>query len=541
GPAQDDDAALQGTFGYMDPVYQSTGRLDERSDVFSLGVVMLELLTGDPVHCPDKTPPGLVERVRKALDERSLKGVVDRSAVWSKTAAKAYARLACGCCAEAPGTRPTLREVSEKVKAIQETGQRNTNGGGEQHAAAAGLSSSDAMSRSLATTAATTNQSSAASAAAGAGATTQQGQGDDLLGLFDHVQTSSKPVGAAAGGGATKSLQQQQQQRTPTRRPPPPPPPYDTAIQNSSPKRATTVPSPPPAKQPPPYREALAAQHEGPLLAIDGDDGVVEEKAARGGELVDLGQDFSRQISASSGESGGGAGNNSGGSAAAGTREWWAASSSSAKPYSGAPAPAPSGRNPATTIGPSLGSIGGGGGGRGGGGSTGSALSDLGRGGGAATGSGGAGGSSSSKNDSSISCTLSTSLAEYAAGLPGVLRAAKSGGVLSSNPRLLCVCNNNNNNNNGIVNSSADAGGAEGGGAATGQQDSAGHVSVLDLWHRGRTVRYPVAADRAAMSPNQSESVIAVLGGGSLHVFSIPRRCRLQEQAVATDLCMWRW
>ncbi|CAN0446020.1 unnamed protein product, partial [Laminaria digitata] len=43
------DAALQGTFGYMDPVYQSTGRLDERSDVFSLGVVMLELLTGDPV------------------------------------------------------------------------------------------------------------------------------------------------------------------------------------------------------------------------------------------------------------------------------------------------------------------------------------------------------------------------------------------------------------------------------------------------------------------------------------------------------------
>ncbi|CAM9856407.1 unnamed protein product [Ectocarpus sp. 4 AP-2014] len=539
GLAQDDDAALQGTFGYMDPVYQSTGRLDERSDVFSLGVVMLELLTGDPVHCPDKTPPGLVDRVRKALDERSLKGVVDRSAVWSKTAAKAYARLACGCCAEAPGTRPTLREVSEKVKAIQETGQRSTSGGGEQHAAAAGLFSSDAMSRSPATTAAATNQPSAPSAT---GATTQQGEGDDLLGLFDHVQRSSKPVDAAAGSGATKSPPQQHQQRTPTRRPPPPPPPYDTAIQNSSPKTATTVPPPAAAaaKQPPPYREALAARHGGSLLAIDGDDGVVEEKAAGGGELVDLGQDFGRQISASSGESGGSAGNNPEGGAAAGTREWWAASSSSAKPYSGAPAPAPSGRNPATTMGPSLGSIGGGGGGRGGGGSTGSALSDLGKGGGSATGGGDSSSSSSSKNDSSISCTLSTSLAEYAAGLPGVLRAAKSGGVLSSNPRLLCVCNNNSNNN-GIVSSSADAGGAEGGAPAAGQQDSAGHVSVLDLWHRGRTVRYPVAADRAAMSPNQSESVIAVLGGGSLHVFSIPRRCRLQEQAVATDLCMWRW
>lgn len=114
-----------------------------------------------------------------------------------------------------------------------------------------------------------------------------------------------------------------------------------------------------------------------------------------------------------------------------------------------------------------------------------------------------------------------------------MLRAAKGGGVLSSNPRLLCVCNDSTAGSS----SSPEVGGAD---KSEGQQESAGHVSVLDLWHRGRTVRYPVAADRAAMSPNQSESVVAVLGGGSLHVFSIPRRCRLQEQAVATNLCMWR-
>ncbi|CAM9817144.1 unnamed protein product, partial [Hapterophycus canaliculatus] len=103
--------------------------------------------------------------------------------------------------------------------------------------------------------------------------------------------------------------------------------------------------------------------------------------------------------------------------------------------------------------------------------------------------------------------------------------------------RLLCVCNVSNASGAG----GSEVGGVEVNGGLVPPQEPAGHVSVLDLWHRGRTVRYPVAADRAAMSPNQSESVIAVLGGGSLHVFSIPRRCRLQEQAVATDLCMWRW
>ncbi|RZB99299.1 Proline-rich receptor-like protein kinase PERK12 [Glycine soja] len=74
---------VMGTFGYMAPEYATSGKLTDRSDVFSFGVVLLELVTGrKPV---DQTQPlgdeSLVEWARplllRAIETRDFSDLID--------------------------------------------------------------------------------------------------------------------------------------------------------------------------------------------------------------------------------------------------------------------------------------------------------------------------------------------------------------------------------------------------------------------------------------------------------------------------------
>ncbi|PUZ60189.1 hypothetical protein GQ55_4G103800 [Panicum hallii var. hallii] len=107
------DTVIAGTLFYMDPEYQLTGTVRPKSDLFALGIIILQLLTG-------KRPHGLVCSVEEAIEKGTLPDILDKSQTdWPIAEAEMLAKLGLRCTALKCRDRPNLEsEVLPELENI---------------------------------------------------------------------------------------------------------------------------------------------------------------------------------------------------------------------------------------------------------------------------------------------------------------------------------------------------------------------------------------------------------------------------------------
>lgn len=91
-----------GTFCYIDPEYQQTGMLGVKSDIYSLGIMFLQLITAKP-------PMGLTHHVERAIEKGTFHQMLDPAVSdWPVEEALCFARLALKCSELRRKDRPDL-------------------------------------------------------------------------------------------------------------------------------------------------------------------------------------------------------------------------------------------------------------------------------------------------------------------------------------------------------------------------------------------------------------------------------------------------
>jgi hypothetical protein len=113
---------VKGSFGYVDPEYLRTRRLTPMSDVYSLGVVLLEALCGRPVVDPRLPKPmaNLVEWGLHWQRRGELDKVVDRRVAGEvrPAALRKYGETVARCLAERGADRPGMEDVVWSLKFV---------------------------------------------------------------------------------------------------------------------------------------------------------------------------------------------------------------------------------------------------------------------------------------------------------------------------------------------------------------------------------------------------------------------------------------
>ncbi|XP_052184098.1 U-box domain-containing protein 35-like isoform X1 [Diospyros lotus] len=97
--------AAAGTFCYIDPEYQQSGLLGVKSDIYSFGIILLQIITGRP-------PMALAHHVENAIEKGTLSEILDPTVDdWPFEEVLSFAKLALQCCELRKKDRPDLSSV----------------------------------------------------------------------------------------------------------------------------------------------------------------------------------------------------------------------------------------------------------------------------------------------------------------------------------------------------------------------------------------------------------------------------------------------
>lgn len=111
--------AAAGTFCYIDPEYQQTGMLGTKSDIYSLGIVLLQIITAKPAM-------GLTHHVETAIENDQFIDILDPTVEdWPIQDTLSFANMALRCCELRRRDRPDLdTEILPELQRLRDLGSQ---------------------------------------------------------------------------------------------------------------------------------------------------------------------------------------------------------------------------------------------------------------------------------------------------------------------------------------------------------------------------------------------------------------------------------